>query len=734
MINTFRLQGIFSGTCSNRVLFGLGAMLGAMFGLWLLDIDFILGNSRYWQEPYGDSATNLVGLLYFIQDDWRLPLFNVPNLGIPEGANIIFTDSVPLMTLIAKIVYKLTGQAFNTMGLWLFLCFILSGVGMVAVMTRLGQRNVIVVGLAVVLALCAPILLVRIGHAGLMGQFLILFAFTAYLAIVDNQNRRPSNIPMIATAASALLIQAYFFPIVMAFFAAALIQRVIDRSYTFATAAYSFGLGIAICVFVMTIAGFIGFGGVTLQSGGYGLYSMNLLSPLIPPQVHLPESLASYVSWDGSGMTWDANGGQYEGYAYLGLGVIGMLILVLASARDEILPAIRRHMMLTLVLIACFFYAISNKVYLGDLLLLDIPIPSWMSFLTGAVRTGGRMFWPIYYVVVALLTVVILRRFGLRISFFILTGFVLLQVVDTHPHREQLKRTSKGVASRFLDTESWTALIKEHDFVMQFPSHQCGGWAPQWPEANAGLELMLLTAKRNIPINSAYLARHVKDCSAEASASQQVTFEKGGLYIFLDTLNLVVPRMNSEAGKLCRSFNRGIVCTRSWENVLDTPAHSLFTPLKAPAPDYALGETISFKSGGQSHQYKIDGWSVVEPWGTWATDDKARFEVTIDPGIRDDLLLIVNSWAFLSGSHTKLQVQVFAGNTKVETWDYEINNNAFLDRTARIPRTTIDSNGSVVLSFKFDNPRSPLDLKESADARILGIGISSVKLVMAPTL
>jgi len=328
-----------------------------------------------------------------------------------------------------------------------------------------------------------------------------------------------------------------------------------------------------------------------------------------------------------------------------------MLILVLASVHKDIIPAIRRHMMLSLVLIAFFFYAISNKIYLGDFLLLDISIPSWMSFITGAVRTGGRMFWPIFYVIVAVLTVSILRRFDLRAGIFILTGFVLLQVWDTQPHRESLRLASTGITFRYLDTISWSMLINEHDFVMQFPSHQCGGWAPQWPEMNAGMELILLTAKRNIPINSAYLVRSVKDCPAESSFALQVFFEKGGLYVFLDTLSLAIPRFNNEADELCRSFSRGIVCTRSWENVIDTPANKLFLPLEAPIQNYRIGETISFKPDGQSQYYKIDGWSVVEPWGTWGIGDRARIQIIIDPNTHDDLLLTVNSWGFLSGPH-----------------------------------------------------------------------------------
>ncbi len=54
---------------------------------------------------------------------------------------------------------------------------------------------------------------------------------------------------------------------------------------------------------------------------------MNAVSPFLPPRDHLPESLARHVPWDGNGNTWDATGGQYEGYNYLGAGMLLLLVV-----------------------------------------------------------------------------------------------------------------------------------------------------------------------------------------------------------------------------------------------------------------------------------------------------------------------------------------------------------------------------------------------------------------------
>jgi hypothetical protein len=714
---------------SNTRLICLGALMGSLFGFSLLDIDFILGISQYWSEPYGDSAQNVIGLSYFVQDEWRLPIFNVPNLGFPEGANIIFTDSVPLTALLAKIWFQFTGQIFNIMGFWLFFCFVLSGVSMALVMIRLEQKNPIIVGLAIVFAVCAPILLTRLGHAGLMGHFLILFSFAGYLQIINSKGQQPSIAPMIIVAICALLVQAYFFPIVMSFLGAALTQRVFNRQNTLLFAISRFGLGSAVCIIAMIAAGFINLeGGATLKAWGYGHYSMNLLSLFLPLRAHLPDVLSTHITWNGSGLTWDATGGQYEGYAYLGAGVLSMLILSWITARKKIMLTMRQHIVLTCVLIGFFLYAISNKVYLGDILILDITLPEWMGILTGSVRTGGRMFWPFYYVIVPTLIVLIINHYGFRLGSIILAGLVIFQVWDTGPLRKNLTALSTGVAARYLDAPLWASLVDQHQFVMQFPSHQCGGWAPNWPESNAGMELLLFTAKKNIPVNSAYLARHVKDCNAEATTAKETQIEEGGLYIFLNDEDFRKTRMSTDMIKLCRSFNRGIICTRSWDEMKGNPNIASLSTLIPEEIDSTSSEIISFKSGGASQHNKLEGWSDVEPWGTWMIGNEAQVMIPTSLQMQGDLTLIVNSWAFLSGHHKQLKLDIKANNIYVGTWNYHIDNNSIQARSLQIPRSAIAANGNVILSFNTTDSHSPKDVGLSEDIRELAIGIVSIKI------
>jgi hypothetical protein len=55
-------------------------------------------------------------------DAWRFRS-SVPSLAYPEGANIIFTDSIPLLAAVFKVVRH--GVEVNYFGLWMATCYVM---------------------------------------------------------------------------------------------------------------------------------------------------------------------------------------------------------------------------------------------------------------------------------------------------------------------------------------------------------------------------------------------------------------------------------------------------------------------------------------------------------------------------------------------------------------------------------------------------------------------------------
>jgi hypothetical protein len=95
----------------------------------------ISGGGVFWDFPRGtmifahaDMANTLAGYLYFVQGGpWGWPLLQVALLDAPGGTNIALVDVIPLVALLGKIWFSLSGQRLNFLGFFALACFALPG-------------------------------------------------------------------------------------------------------------------------------------------------------------------------------------------------------------------------------------------------------------------------------------------------------------------------------------------------------------------------------------------------------------------------------------------------------------------------------------------------------------------------------------------------------------------------------------------------------------------------------
>ena len=158
----------------------LSVTVGTAYCVWLFDRGFLLGTSSYWENPRGlvgyslaDIPTALSGYLFFQQDVWGVPLFQVKGLGAPSGVNVIFTDSIPWVSLAGRLAFLATGAPLNLYGAWTAMCVVASGATLTGLVAAMGQRNLAAAGMAAVAGLTMPALLARWGHMSLTGLIAI---------------------------------------------------------------------------------------------------------------------------------------------------------------------------------------------------------------------------------------------------------------------------------------------------------------------------------------------------------------------------------------------------------------------------------------------------------------------------------------------------------------------------------------------------------------------------------
>jgi hypothetical protein len=430
-----RAEGVVLLELPTWQLLVLAAAVGAVWAASLFDWGFVTGRHAFWQFPEGtiagspdDMAQVLVGYLYYLQSPWHLPLFHVSALGMPTGTNVMYLDVVPIVALVGKVVYSLTGATINLYGVYLFLCCVLPGVMMTLVLIAARIRYALAAIIAAVFANATPALLWRWGHVALMAQFLLIGALALYVFSLRRCIWRWLLAAWIFYLILTYLIDQFLFVMVGIVWFCTVIQRRING---LATTREAFGAGVLTIALVTTVIAFAGqFGGGSPLpfSRGYGYYSMNLLSPIFPQDSGLFPKLGGLI---------DATGGQYEGFNYLGLGLLLASLVVLSAEISWLRRNLRRHASLLVAFAGLTALAISHRVFAGHWLLFELPVPHYLVEALGIFRSSGRLFWLAGYAQMAIVIVLGFRR-AQPVMVLCLVGAAILQLFDVQPLREQI--------------------------------------------------------------------------------------------------------------------------------------------------------------------------------------------------------------------------------------------------------------------------------------------------------
>lgn len=707
----------------------LGIFLGALYGLTLFDFSFIFGQSAHWTQPFGDTNTNFIGSLYFAQDKWRFPLFYVPQLAFPEGTNIIYTDSIPLLALIFKIYYKITNQWHNYFGFWIFLCFPLLGGFIALALKETECKDWFIIISGILLGLSCPTLILRYGHAGLMAQFLIVWSLFLYLRFLRDTALKKFTLQFMLVAALSIMLQSYFLFMTMPFLLAGLLQACKNKELKLSSALFSFLIVIAAIILVGFITGLLGSKSPEASTFGFGYYSMNILSPFLPPREHLPAFISNSIQWDGRGFTWDATGGQYEGHNYLGLGVIFLLLVCLSKPLIFSKQIIKNHLFLFLALCSLCLFALSTKIFLGNKLILNFPT-TYKIF--GYFRSSGRLFWPIYYVTVVAVVVFISNYFSSRVAKTIILLALILQLLDVQFFKNNTIQSENNGYPALLSHKDWDTIIAKHKFLVQFPSFQCGGWAGDWPENNSNMEALLLAAKQNKPTNSAYLARTSRNCIEELIQGPNLQIQPGGLYILGKKFPIEELSHSGILKKWCKSFNYGYICSQELASI---PMLSHMSEFKPPSvtkvPEYKLGEVLHFVTNGNGESYFYRGWYGREAWGTWSMGKESQLYLTIPKSSNEKYRMTINARAFILPTNPGKQILVYLNNRKIALWEYHYGQ-VDINKDILFSKNILQKDGILNIKFVYNNIESPKQAGLSEDDRKLSFGLTD--LVIRPVL
>jgi hypothetical protein len=506
-------------------------VVSSTYAFSIFDWAFVSGTGPYWQHLQRwdlDRAQALIGFRYFARDAWRFPVFHVPALRYPEGTTIVFTDSIPLLAAFFKVLFEITGWEVNYLGAWMALCYVLQGVTAALLLDTLGVRGWVPVLSGVVVALAAPPLVGRFSHGALTGQFFVLYALREYYVLVERPRNALRWVGLVVALAATTVVTAYLTAMVGAIAMATLLESVRRRKLTAGLAATILAAAISCVVGAIYVAGLIGPSAPSSATGGFGHYSMNLLAPFFGDQDSFTQRIFGPV-------TTDATGGQYEGFAYLGAGVLGLGAAACAFWTRDVVAALRRHGVLAAILTGLSFYAVSNVAFVGGSEVYRFSVPTVATGVTDSFRSSGRFFWPAYYALTLGLIAFTLRRVPRHAGTAIAIAVAMLQLTETRGLRSSVAAAARRVNEPYFVDAMIAERVRAADRLFFYPSFECTEDDATWPQRASWrgitLEVMLLASQRAVPSNSMYVNRRQKDCDRERTAFPPSVLEPGTLYI-----------------------------------------------------------------------------------------------------------------------------------------------------------------------------------------------------------
>jgi hypothetical protein len=533
-IATLRSVGLKS---SGPVGLVLSVLFGALFAFVVTPRGFIAGTSSYWHTQVEDIAQYLSGYLAYLNAPWSLPLLAIPSLNWPMGTVVTFVDAIPIYSLSLKFLSLMIPLPENPFGIWVLLCFALQGAAAWFAASQLREDDWWALGLIVFLCVLMPTLTARMGHLSLQAHFILLFSLGLYIRTQRLERSVIGRWTLLLVA--AFYINFYLTAMALVMFGACQIDlyRKTANRRDLAVIAVPV-ITIAATILPMLGAAF----GKAVPDTGFGYYSMNLLAPIAQGSLI---SMPFFV---------DATGGQYEGYNYLGLGLIALIALSFSRWARVDAAWKRPGYFLVLALVALALYSLSTEVYLGPVHLLHVRVPSALDSLFETFRSSGRFFWPVAYALV-LYAVIRFVHLPMATRICLAVAVILVQCVDLQPSFAEFKQALKREANEPADIAQWNAALAGVTTIHAFPKFKCNGAL-----IREILPLQMVAARGGYNLTTGFISRYGADCEAiapEIAASDPRT----SAYVFTraqftdEQIASYVP-----AGTHCRQLDIWMVC------------------------------------------------------------------------------------------------------------------------------------------------------------------------------
>ena len=694
------------------------------FGAFLLIAGpFVLfPSNQQWLFGGGDATQHYLGWIFFRNGPWSIPLGLNPSYGFDINNSIVYTDSIPLLAIPFKALSFLLPEPFQYFGLWVLLCFVLQALIAWKLLSLFSNDRILKILATGLFVFSVPMVSLLPENPALASQFLILGAI--YLNL-----RNTKSFPLwtwVTLLVLSVLIHFYLFVLIASLWTSDFLDRLlIKKIISVKLAIFSVLISCISVLFFAWLAGYFAIRSV--GAFGYGMFKINLLGLLNPAgwSIFVKEIYTKPHWWA-------------EEPIYLGLGGILALLFALRyfSSGLKILKGQIWSNLFFIVILCCLgIFSISNNIGIGSFE-LTLPLSDNLAAIASIVRNSGRMFIPIYYLILLFICYQIIHFYPKKFSIPILSFCFLIQIIDLSPGWLDVRQrmTSNGpfpLSILPLQNSFWSSIRGHYKNLLIVPNRFNGDSDSMGRFLSSDWRIFgRFASENNMNTNAIFLARYDKktlDSSNQKLIRTIISgdFREDSIYIIkdeeinpvlcsllenkkilfakIDGINVVAPNFMEKVGHLQL-------------NNIDILSFNTSTPL--------IGEGISFsKSGALDNKFKLcGGWNNPENWGVWSQGGSAKIYLPLPANAPKTLELNVN--AFVYANYPSQNLTLDLDNQFYSEIQLSKSQNNLIQ--IKIPSDALKKR-YLILGFKLLNPTSPKKLGIGPDDREISIGLVSAK-------
>lgn len=503
----------------------VAALLGGIAFALIYGIKILNPLYTDWLLTGGDPSQHYLGWEFFRRSSWYFPFGLTDQLAYPLKTSVIYTDSIPIFAVFFKLFRSILPRQFQYFGIWGLLCFVLQGYYAAKILgERSSSKTVILEGS--VFFIVSPIMVFRMYyHTALAAHWLILLAI--YFYFKHEKEYRDIFKPVMQWGILGILIGSihlYFVPMCGAILLGYILcsiwkERKVRIRFFYPGISFSVGLFLTIYL----LGGFSS--GADTGTNNLGLFSFNLNAFLNPMSYSTLLKNTSLWNWP------FYTQGQYEGFSYLGMGIILLcacgIVLMIKNIFRRRKPSVYQ-VMTVLMSIGLIVLAVSPTITWNDKLLLQLPYSSTIYKYWGIFGSCGRMAWPVVYflMIFGITSIGNMKWKRKEISCVVLILACLVQVVDLSGqlYKRHENYSEKVVYQSPLAGTVWDDIISSGEY-----KHVV--WVTHNVDHDDVIQVAVYAMKNDMTMGNFYFARGID--KRDITEEQLQNTSEDCVYVFL---------------------------------------------------------------------------------------------------------------------------------------------------------------------------------------------------------